>query len=146
MTTPDYTARSDSALGGHTALPWQALAPDEVDVFVPIIGVRLDENGEPLETPTNGLVGGATLFPTEIDAEDYERAKANAAFIVRAANSHYELLEALIEILGPLNVCSDNPHVRDDQVLPVDMTMGELRKARAAIAKATPQNHLQHKG
>lgn len=47
-----------------------------------------------------------------------------------------DLLSALIEILGPLNVCSDNPHVRDDQVLPVDMTMGELRKARAAIAKA----------
>lgn len=79
----------------HTPLPWQAMQPDEVDVFVPIIGVRLGDDGEPLDTPTNGLVGGATLFPTEIDAEDYERAKANAAFIVRAANSHYGLIEAL---------------------------------------------------
>lgn len=122
---------------GHTALPWKALDPDEVDVFVPIVGVIIGENGEPLDTPTNGLVCGATLCPTEIDAEDYERAKANAAYIVRAANNHYDLLEALREILGPLNVCSDNHNVRDDQILPVDITMGELRKARAAIARAT---------
>jgi hypothetical protein len=47
------------------------------------------------------------------------------------------LLAALVEILGPLNVCSDNPNVADDVSLPIDMTMGELRKARAAIAKAT---------
>lgn len=47
-----------------------------------------------------------------------------------------DLLEALREILGPLNVCSDNRHVRDDQCLPIDITVGELRKARAAIAKA----------
>lgn len=59
-------------------------------------------------------------------------AYANAHMIAAAP----ELLEALVEILGPLNVCCDNPNVRDDQCLPVDMTMGELRKARAAIAKA----------
>lgn len=47
-----------------------------------------------------------------------------------------DLLSAMLEILGPLNVCSDNHHVRDDEVLPLDMTMGELRQARAAIAKA----------
>lgn len=50
--------------------------------------------------------------------------------------AHDDMLAALVEILGPLNVCSDNPHVDDHIVLPVDMTMGELRKARAAIAKA----------
>lgn len=44
------------------------------------------------------------------------------------------LFEALTEILGPLNVCSDNPNVRDDVCLPIEMTMGELRKARAALA------------
>lgn len=47
-----------------------------------------------------------------------------------------DLLEALQDILGPLNACSDNANVRDDIVLPVDMTMGELRKARAALSKA----------
>lgn len=58
-----------------------------------------------------------------------------------AANAHLiasapDLLAALVDILGPLNVCSDNPHVPDNACLPVDMTMGELRRARIAIAKA----------
>lgn len=47
------------------------------------------------------------------------------------------LLEALTAILGPLNVCSDNANVGDNVSLPVDMTMGELRQARKAIARAT---------
>ncbi|CAM8655679.1 hypothetical protein [Sphingobium cupriresistens] len=45
-------------------------------------------------------------------------------------------LTVLTEIVGSLNVCSDNPNVPDDFLVPVDMTMGELRKARAAIAQA----------
>lgn len=57
---------------------------------------------------------------------------ANAALFSAAP----DLLEALREILGPLNVCSNNRHVRDDQCLPIDITVGELRKARNAIAKA----------
>ncbi|WP_113132733.1 hypothetical protein [Rhizobiales bacterium] len=65
---------------------------------------------------------------TNVDIE----CKANARLIAAAP----DLLEALVEILGPLNVCSDNQNVGDDVCLPVDMTMGELRKARAAIAKA----------
>lgn len=56
---------------------------------------------------------------------------------MRLASAAPELLAALVEILGPLNVCSDNLNVRDDACLPIDMTMGELRRARAAIAKAT---------
>lgn len=82
----------ERVLGEATPLPWQAQTPDEVDVFVPIIGVILNEDGTPLETPTNGLVGGATLFPTEIDAEDYTRAQANAALIVAAVNALPDLL------------------------------------------------------
>ncbi|WP_341896401.1 hypothetical protein [Sphingobium sp. YR657] len=46
------------------------------------------------------------------------------------------LLEALTAIVGSLNVASDNPNVPDDFLVPVDITMGELRKARAAIASA----------
>ena len=62
-----------------------------------------------------------------------EEVESNARLIAAAP----DLLEALVDILGPLNICSDNSNVRDDECLPVDMTMGELRKARAAIAKAT---------
>lgn len=110
--------------GGHTPLPWLAMQPDEVDVFVPIIGVRLGDDGEQLDTPTNGLVGGATLFPTEIDAEDYERAKANAAFIVRAANSHYALIEALSAAILEHDAGG--------------ITLATAREMRAALAKANP--------
>src|SRR3546814_13811156 len=52
--------------------------------------------------------------------------EANANLIAAAP----ELLEALVGILGPLNVCSDNSNVRDDVCLPIDMTMGDLRKSR----------------
>lgn len=45
-------------------------------------------------------------------------------------------LAALTAIVGSLNVCSDNPNVTDDFLVPIDITMGELRKARAAIASA----------
>ena len=45
-------------------------------------------------------------------------------------------LEALTAIVGSLNVASDNPNVPDDFLVPVDMTMGELRKARAAISRS----------
>lgn len=47
------------------------------------------------------------------------------------------MLEALDEIVGPMKVDHDNPNIPDDAVLPIDMTMGELRRARAAIANAT---------
>jgi hypothetical protein len=112
---------------GHTALPWKALDPDEVDVFVPIVGVIIGENGEPLDTPTNGLVCGATLYPTEIDAEDYERAKANAAFIVRAANNHYDLLDAARRALNFIQ----NTEGEFGDSLPSGDAL------RAAIARAT---------
>lgn len=44
------------------------------------------------------------------------------------------MADALSEVMGPLKVCHDNPNVRDDQTLPVDFTMGELRMSRAALA------------
>lgn len=44
-----------------------------------------------------------------------------------------DALATLTSIFGSLNVCSDNPNVPDDFLVPIDITMGELRKARAAI-------------
>lgn len=99
MTHPSDMAvlveRLRALLAKATPGPWQAQQPDTVDVLVPIIGLRLDDQGKPMETPTNGLVGGAMLYPTEIDAEDYERAEANAALMVAAVNALPALLDAL---------------------------------------------------
>lgn len=51
-----------------------------------------------------------------------------------------ELLEAL-QVLLPRQLNSDNPNVSDDLVIPIDLTMGEIRAARAAISKATNPQH-----
>lgn len=62
-------------------------------------------------------------------------AKANVRRIVTAVNSHDALLEALKGLM-PTNLCADNPNVPDDTIIPVDLTYGELRAARAAIQLA----------
>lgn len=53
------------------------------------------------------------------------------ALIAAAPN----LLEALEE-MTPRGIDSDNANIPDDLIIPVDMIMGEIRRARAALAKA----------
>jgi len=71
-----------------TPRPWAAQEPDEDGIA--IIGLRTN-NGVPYDSPTNGIVALVVMWPTEVDANDTERAKANAAFIVDAVNSHEAL-------------------------------------------------------
>ena len=113
---------------GHTPGPWWTDARySEEECGCAIIAARTDCGPLP-GNPTRGMVAWAQ----ELLPENKERCAANARLIAAAP----DLLEALEVILGPLNVCSDNPNVRDDTCLPIDLTMGELRQARAAIAKA----------
>jgi hypothetical protein len=79
-----------------TTRPWCAQQPEEDGVF--IIGLRLDEKGNPYDTPTNGLVAAALPWPTELVAGDMSRCEANAAIIVKAVNSYDVMLEALKSI------------------------------------------------
>lgn len=69
------------------------------------------------------------------DEELGESNMADAVRIVTAVNSHDALLEALKGLM-PTNLCADNPNVPDDTIIPVDLTYGELRAARAAIQLA----------
>jgi hypothetical protein len=46
-----------------------------------------------------------------------------------------ELLDALIGMI-PKNICVGNGNVPDDTLLPMDVAMGEIRRAAAVIAKA----------
>jgi hypothetical protein len=78
----------------HTPTPWEVQEYGECDDGVGIIGLRTND-GVPYSSPTNGLVAWATLHPTEMDANDPTRAQANAAFIVKAVNSHDALVKAL---------------------------------------------------
>jgi len=61
----------------HTALPWE-----EHDYYVS------DKDGNTIALTDNG------------DPEKFEIHQANAEFIVRACNSHYDLLEALKTLSG----------------------------------------------
>lgn len=63
---------------------------------------------------------------------DTDEGKANTRLIAAAP----DLLAALKRLM-PTNVCTGNTNVPDSTVLPMDVTMGELRQAAAAIAKAT---------
>lgn len=109
----------------HTPGPWRA--DQDGDEFSII--------GRPTWPCTHHRVRGEwqVAVTDDLGGDQPDEALANARLIAAAP----ELLAALVEILGPLNVCSDNPNVGDDVCLPIDMTMGELRRARAAIAKAT---------
>lgn len=69
-------------------------------------------------------------YMTEVD--EREGGLADDACLVAAAP---DLLEALEELV-PLNLGMIPANMPDDTVLPVDVTFGEIRRARAAIAKA----------
>jgi hypothetical protein len=55
--------------------------------------------------------------------------------IMELEGSNKELLAALLGLL-PKNICVGNGNIRDDTLLPMDVTMGEIRAAAKAIANA----------
>ena len=61
--------------------------------------------------------------------------KTNALFMDEQESIFAELVEAL-EALLPSNVSVENCNIPDDETVPVDMTLGDIRAARAALAKA----------
>lgn len=58
---------------------------------------------------------------------EYPKAEANAAFIVRACNNHYKLLEALDQLLDRLNEHGSIDRIREE---------GPIEDARNAIEEA----------
>jgi len=132
----------------HTALPWHACNNGECSCF------SISSKHHPIATVEHGIWGDS--FPTiayhpngapyiDMNFMEYgeipeEEARANWKFIVRACNSHYELLEMLEELLtdyidvfdmmndyavDSYNAKSESP---DDRPI--------VLKARALIAKA----------
>ena len=81
----------------HTATPW------DVDFDDPIFcDFYPEERGMSFIVGRNfgGLVAASLPWPTELESGDFSRVTANAAFIVRAANSHAALVEALDKIFS----------------------------------------------
>jgi len=134
----------------HTALPW-ILGHDGTDIGCPshpICDLTRGEWGDYF--PSIRLVGETSL---DIKAEAFmdglpygcvpvEESKANAEFIVRACNSHYELLEALEDLANDCEGWVDAEYKDDGEVYhpalqrKYDRDMETVLKARALIAKA----------
>ena len=106
----------------HTALPWFAQ--------------EHDENGD-LGYKEHYIEAGGYLICDEICNPH------DAAFIGRACNSHYELLEALKELSSHL--CTFSVILREDgkkdiAIFMEDYLINDLAKAKKAIAKATGES------
>jgi hypothetical protein len=114
----------------HTPTPWEAQPFDDAEFGIGIIGLRTND-GVPYSNPTNGLVGWATMLPTDIDAHDTSRAEANAALIVKAVNSHEMLVRTTLE--GIAEFCSGDA-----------TTLGAL--SRLASIRNTALTILSHVG
>lgn len=111
--TNDTTARAE-----HTPTPWRAQRREKVGVA--IIAERRDI--PPGGTPTNGLVA----YATRRFSEPKEIWEANAAFIVRACNSHEAMRDALKEAVKIMDdhrqFLADNYRIGD----PKDPELGEI--------------------
>ena len=112
----------------HTPLPWK-LHHNSSTILKPFDahGIRADNDAQsPIAVLWEG--GGTKGKP---------RQRANAAFIVRACNSHYELLESLQSILPDYELCeiADARHGQSNPL--AGIWKKNCKMARAAIKKAT---------
>lgn len=100
--------------GQHTPLPW----------------VTLDKYTNRQAVPIGSKIASSGGLAHNIFAEAHgHNCEANGQFIARACNSHYELLEALKDLVSV--VAEIHPDADD---------LGGLEQARSAIAKAE-SNH-----
>lgn len=104
----------------HTPGPWMADGWGEIEDGVPIIAVH-EENG--LRSPTRGIVAWCTTIAGAA-FESPERAYANARLIAAAP----ELLEAAQPFVA---------HNSGDETITITVKTEDVRRLRAAIAKAT---------
>jgi hypothetical protein len=111
MTSP---SRDDSA--GHTVGQWIAEPADWFGDHNIVLATGDDRRAV------------AAVVSNMRDAREVE---ANARLIAAAP----DLLAVACEML-PRNLCLTNPNIGDDTVIPLDVTMGDLRKIAAAISRA----------
>lgn len=99
--------------GGHAhGAEWEVRSADDADWYI------------------TGVPWGDDTFDPGIPRP--KQAYANARLISVAP----EML-AMLKGMLPKNVCITNPRWADSEVVPIDVTLGELRAVAALIAKAT---------
>ena len=127
-----------------TSGPWQSQHDFDLAGELTIIG---NVDGEIINGHTHHTY---TLVADVYDNDSAKEDRANARLIVASANSYMkhcadpiaaaegdllgEMVVALTALL-PSNLGPLPAHMGDSETLPVDMTCGEIRKARALLAK-----------
>lgn len=93
ITEPAPQGASNEAPPLHSPLPWLAAFP-EVDAEECIKAIVAKDDRYHESTRTICVVGEGNGYPTDPEDDDATDV-ANARFILRACNAHYELVEAL---------------------------------------------------
>lgn len=100
-------------MNAHTSTPWH-LGSDKLTVFA--------DCGQIIREPATGK-----FLQAPVDVE-----MANAAFIVRACNSHDELVEALKQVMGWISNWSPNFETDEDwQTVAKPQILSAIAKAEA---------------
>lgn len=120
----------------HTPLPYIV---SEISVKAPN-GVKYSKLAIVSETEVDNLSGQKlVLAEMRYKASTSEEVQSTTEFIVRACNSHYELLEALETLV---NIIEENKKDSDKKFHNLKMLFGayEIKPALAAIKKAKGEN------
>lgn len=118
----DSDTRSDSVGQGHTPGPWEVRSGER----------RADSAIWPVgRYQTTPIVRADGFQRSWAQARTCDETDANVRLIAAAPD-----LLAVAEEMLPQNLCLTNANVPDSTVVPLDVTMGELRRIAAAVAKA----------
>lgn len=112
----------------HTPLPWAVEFRPRVHEWW--IGSALKEKQRGLK------IEQMTCAIKAMTGNHVSEAEENAAFIVRACNSHYELLEALKEAHAEIRAWRDGLNSKNMHAAKVGAKYADEKQIVAAIAKA----------
>ena len=125
----------------HTELPWGYARTHRMSDNTWYVLVDSDGRGPIMEVGGKDLVG--QIAEAKYLITDPEKIKANAAFIVRACNNHYKLLEALKRLINSYVNLIESGHdrIKDlggacDSVEIMENGNPYLAEAREAIKEA----------
>lgn len=137
---------SATAATPKSAAPWEDVAVEVTELmaasFEPLARKAADDIYARLMDTAQDYLADNIRFNLSSLLEAAEREAATqrkAVFDLGQINK--ALLNALLDMM-PSNLGTPPDSIPDSRLLPVDMSFGEIRRARAAIARATGQSAL----
>ncbi|WP_295196493.1 hypothetical protein [uncultured Brevundimonas sp.] len=124
---------------GHTPGPWERDGD-----FFEVCRVEFEGSGSYTTISSRSRIGGPVAFAVgtpDMHWRDDAEQDANARLIAAAP----DLLAALSDILPP-TLCGESWDLPDHDAVPITITFGKLRAARAAISRATGEDSPANEG